>query len=143
MCIRDSAAADGSAAAFQHLEFLVRDWQEFEGLEDGELLSKVGEMDGYLAEVLETESRVRPLLPRPCLDRTQGRGEGEKRPRLPTSRPSSGPSRPQLARLRRRARLAGGETAQAFFCRMAKIDFCHFWGHFLRRQDFGFFSKKG
>ena len=51
-------AADGSAAAFQHLEFLVRDWQEFEGLEDGELLSKVGEMDGYLAEVLETESRV-------------------------------------------------------------------------------------
>lgn len=62
-----SAAADGSAAAFQHLEFLVRDWQEFEGLEDGELLSKVGEMDGYLAEVLETESRVRPLLPQASL----------------------------------------------------------------------------
>ena len=61
--------ADGSAAAFQHLEFLVRDWQEFEGLEDGELLSKVGEMDGYLAEVLETESRVcclsLPPPPRP------------------------------------------------------------------------------
>ena len=70
--------ADGSAAAFQHLEFLVRDWQEFEGLEDGELLSKVGEMDGYLAEVLETESRVRvPPSPLPW-NKEEGRGRRKK-----------------------------------------------------------------
>ena len=31
-------------AAFQRLEFLVRDWQEYEGLEDDELLEKISEM---------------------------------------------------------------------------------------------------
>jgi atlastin len=46
-----------ASAAFQRLEFLVRDWQEYEGLEEDELRGKVAEMDTYLHEVLETESR--------------------------------------------------------------------------------------
>jgi len=45
------------SAAFQRLEFLVRDWQEFEGLEEDELREKIPEMKTYLHEVLETESR--------------------------------------------------------------------------------------
>ena len=57
----------------------MRDWQEFEGLEDGELLSKVGEMDGYLAEVLETESRVRPRLHSRRLERAKGEEERRKK----------------------------------------------------------------
>ena len=42
---------------FQKLEFLVRDWQEFEGLDREELLDKVPAMSAYLTEVLETEGR--------------------------------------------------------------------------------------
>eukprot|EP01045_Picozoa_sp_COSAG04_P060594 COSAG04_NODE_30661_length_261_cov_0.851852_1_plen_69_part_01 len=61
-----------------------------------------------------------------CWWGAKGEEEGERRPRLPTSRSSFTPSRPQLARLRRRVRLAEGGTAQAFFCRMAKIDFWPF-----------------
>ena len=54
---RDKAEDGRRSAAFQRLEFLVRDWQEYEGLEDDELREQISEMDTYLQEVLETESR--------------------------------------------------------------------------------------
>ena len=38
----NSRKEDGDAP-FQHLEFLVRDWDEYEGLDDDELKEKVAE----------------------------------------------------------------------------------------------------
>ena len=76
----------------------------------------------------------------PPTDKGKGGGKEEKRPRLPTSRPSSGPSRHQLARLRRRARLAEGGTSQAFFCRMAKIGFWAVWAILVCLQKWPFWG---